>query len=357
MSAPGTEFAPVMIGGCGSSGTSLLSHLLNCSDRFYCGPEWYLLYNRELYTKFSSFSHEQKKTLITKGLTKELPLKLSANAHGYGRKVSITTLFFHSRYRNQAGISDHQAFEWSLLSHTFCEFIETIGRWLLKKAGKERWAEKTPLNCHAIGTFLEHFPKGLYVHVIRDGRDVVLSLRQRGFTLRNGLQRWLYDSAQILPFQDHNRCFVLKYETLVSNPIPSLNALLLFLGENTAQSTAMLARATENPIEQAERVNLEAWRHRVNDPISIRSLNKWKAETEHNKKRLKSLFAHVTLKPDVCEKLGLEYPITGQRLLSSFGYPVLGEWHALPTQHLSISIRKSFDRVTAYDHPYCEWLR
>ena len=46
-----------------------------------------------------------------------------------------------------------------------------------ERRGKPRWAEKTPLNIAHLGWVLSHFPRARVIHVIRDGRDVVCSLR------------------------------------------------------------------------------------------------------------------------------------------------------------------------------------
>jgi hypothetical protein len=41
--------------------------------------------------------------------------------------------------------------------------------------------EQTPETAHVLGTALEAYPEALAVHVVRDGRDVVCSLLERGW--------------------------------------------------------------------------------------------------------------------------------------------------------------------------------
>lgn len=48
----------------------------------------------------------------------------------------------------------------------------------VRERGKSRFAEKTPSNCFRIPFIDEVLPDALYVHVIRDGRDVALSARR-----------------------------------------------------------------------------------------------------------------------------------------------------------------------------------
>jgi hypothetical protein len=44
-----------------------------------------------------------------------------------------------------------------------------------------RGVEQTPETAHSLGPALEAYPEGLAVHVLRDGRDVVCSLLERGW--------------------------------------------------------------------------------------------------------------------------------------------------------------------------------
>ena len=59
---------------------------------------------------------------------------------------------------------------------TILERIRRIGlAWGL------RGVEQTPETAHVLGAALEAYPQALAVHVVRDGRDVVCSLLERGW--------------------------------------------------------------------------------------------------------------------------------------------------------------------------------
>ena len=47
-----------------------------------------------------------------------------------------------------------------------------------RQPAEPRWAEKTPQNIRHLDWILERFPEASVVHVIRDGRDVVCSMRE-----------------------------------------------------------------------------------------------------------------------------------------------------------------------------------
>jgi hypothetical protein len=107
----------------------------------------------------------------------------------------------------------------------------------LARRGKRRWAEKTPTYTRHLGFVDELFPTALYVHVIRDGRDVVASYRDRwGYraALRAANSIWAFDVKTARDFGTGlpaGRYHELRYEALVSDPEATLRALLEFLGE------------------------------------------------------------------------------------------------------------------------------
>jgi hypothetical protein len=47
---------------------------------------------------------------------------------------------------------------------------------------KRRWGEKTPLYCHHLTTIQTLLPEARFIHLVRDGRDAAISLRERWFS-------------------------------------------------------------------------------------------------------------------------------------------------------------------------------
>lgn len=60
-------------------------------------------------------------------------------------------------------------------------FYRSVYAWLLRLQldGDLRFAEKTPRNCFLIDFLEKTFPRSKFIHIIRDGRDAALSLRER----------------------------------------------------------------------------------------------------------------------------------------------------------------------------------
>jgi hypothetical protein len=60
---------------------------------------------------------------------------------------------------------------------TFGEFIDAVFTLALEDSdGKTRWGVKTPTYVTEIDVLNEHFPAAQIIHIVRDGRDVALSL-------------------------------------------------------------------------------------------------------------------------------------------------------------------------------------
>jgi hypothetical protein len=107
----------------------------------------------------------------------------------------------------------------------------------LEKRGKARWAEKTPGYTLHLPFVEELFPDAQYVHIIRDGRDVVASYRDR-WGYRSGVRAansvWAQYVRTARDFGSHlprERYHELRYEALVAETEPTVRALFAFLGE------------------------------------------------------------------------------------------------------------------------------
>jgi hypothetical protein len=136
---------------------------------------------------------------------------------------------------------------WGLLSTYGFErafWIERIRRMYLdfqaaylERRGKARWADKTPTYTPRLEFIDELFPTAQYVHLVRDGHDVVASHRERwgwraGARAANSIWVSYVRAARAfgraLP---SDRFHELRYEDLVGSPEVTARALFAFLGE------------------------------------------------------------------------------------------------------------------------------
>ncbi|KAL4435925.1 hypothetical protein ABPG77_000687 [Micractinium sp. CCAP 211/92] len=74
------------------------------------------------------------------------------------------------------------------------------------------WVEKTPRHINYLDRIFRLDTKARVVLVVRDGRDVAASLKQRGSPWADCMGRWVKDNSAALPFLDHPRLLTVKFE-------------------------------------------------------------------------------------------------------------------------------------------------
>lgn len=99
---------------------------------------------------------------------------------------------------------------------------------------KIRWLEKTPPHIFQIHRFLAFRPHCRFIIMLRDGRDVVCSLKfRKGYEgITDRLDRWVYDNMAALPYWNHPQVQFVKYEDLVQDSEGTLLKICNFLGED-----------------------------------------------------------------------------------------------------------------------------
>ncbi len=140
--------------------------------------------------------------------------------------------------------------------------------------GKRRWGEKTPYYVLHMPLLLEMFPGARFIHVIRDGRDVLLSLfgRQDDFGVYNSYVGAKYWEKYVATGQhlgrrlDPRQYLEVRYEDLVRDPEPVVHRILDFLGEPFDLSVIYFRKSKEpgkTPLLQQDLqpANLEKWRY------------------------------------------------------------------------------------------------
>lgn len=150
--------------------------------------------------------------------------------------------------------------------HNYCLMME-----------KNIWIDKSPDYVKNLGFINELFPKCKVIHIIRDGRDVAASYREKWG--RRGFFKALCDwvecvrkgrSASIWLGKD--RYFELRYEDLVNNPRMVLNDLIKFLGFNWDESlmnhTSQMHVTSnrfgfERPLQSISKSKTGTWRKRL----------------------------------------------------------------------------------------------
>ena len=121
--------------------------------------------------------------------------------------------------------------------------IRTFFDLYAERVGKPRWGDKTPRYVTRMRLIADALPEAHFVHVIRDGRDVALSVRDRtvkDYTVERVAQRWkekVSKARRDAPLLKHY--MELRYEDLVLDPEGSLRGICEFV--DLPYEEAMLA--------------------------------------------------------------------------------------------------------------------
>ena len=131
---------------------------------------------------------------------------------------------------------------------TFAGVVACIFQAYANLHGKARWGDKTPLYVKSLPLLRELFPECQIIHIIRDGRDVSLSVIKTTYGSANlvrAMIQWRKAvEAGILVGRSLGRDSYreVRYEELLQEPETTLRDLLGWLGED--YSPAVLCRTT-----------------------------------------------------------------------------------------------------------------
>ena len=199
-----------------------------------------------------------------------------------------TTVFLHrvsspQDIAAQTGLPAEAIAAWQRQSRSQMEFIERFHDQVLERSGKRVWAEKTPWNVMRFGFVRRRFPHAKLVHIVRDGRDVVCSLRGKPFakaertapasaeTARRCALQWRTGVAAGLRFRGNPAYYELRYEDLVRSPEPTLRALMAFLDipwDDSLLQAPAAASADPDDVKAAGRVftsSIGRWRAELSE--------------------------------------------------------------------------------------------
>jgi hypothetical protein len=247
-----------IIGGCGSSGTTLLAHLLNQHPEVISGPE------------LNFFNHD---AILDLGLLKSVYPKLIRNRRPIDGYHELSGFLRHRAY---FGIETRHFENWLENSTDPISLINQLCEHVLSPAGKSMFVEKTPTNVYNFCGLSKLEPAIPLIHIVRDGRDVVSSLMRRGWSLFRAGSRWLYDTLSGLSARNSVGYLEIRYEDLVRKPAPALGKIFAHLYlpfDETIQKEVFSAH--EGNWWYANKP-AQVWGQNPQDPISTASIGKYK---------------------------------------------------------------------------------
>jgi len=203
----------IAIGNAPSSGSTLLADLLDSLPFAVCGPETRLFAVKGYYENFQRLKAE-------------------------GFFSSRSPVIYEVRQRMLRDAPDTYGFKSERIhrclkeSNTFHDFCETFFQTYAGLRGKtcRLFFEKTPENIHCAKLFLDAFPDGIFLHVVRNPLYVYKSLVKRGFFPFIAANTWLIDEAAAYQLRNHERFFTIRYEDLIKKPFETVVDFLGTIG-------------------------------------------------------------------------------------------------------------------------------
>jgi len=218
LAASARSKAPVFVLGCPRSGTTLLYHMLLSAGNFVVYRSESQVFNL-LEPRFGDLNtRRNRRKLLATWESSDLFLKTGLTTKQIEQDVLTNC--------QHAG-----------------DFLRIVMEAMARVQGVERWADCTPEHLLSLPRIKETIPKALVIHIIRDGRDVALSMdkqnwirpfpwdRRKGLLVAALYWEWIvkkgreYGKALGADYRE------VRYEELVGNPRETLAQLGVFVAQ------------------------------------------------------------------------------------------------------------------------------
>ena len=165
-----------------------------------------------------------------------------------------------------------------------------------RKYGKPRWGDKTPHYVHHVDRLLGIWPHARVVILVRDGRDVALSLRRMPFGPNNAwaaAQWWARGIRAGAAAQERHPDTVLtvRYEDLARDPATYVPPVCEFLDLTYRPDMLDLAEADWSRIVADQR----SWFPTLFDGINTKAVGRWEREMPIRDQAVFAALAHEEL--------------------------------------------------------------
>lgn len=211
--------------------------------------------------------------------------------YGKRRSVSLKKLYNDLIFKKRGPVYNFEGIEEQDVAKAVRSVMDTIMEKYCRSKGKTRWVEKTPNNITQIPFIHSIYPDAIYIHIMRDGRDVACSTVNRfgkrikydhdkkirlKNTRLNALKRWRDWNSDFYRWKLEFKLRVhhLKYEELVMSPKETISEVLDFLEEPWSDQVVQYSEH-EHDYPEWETGSREVKRY---DRIHKRSVDRWKLE-------------------------------------------------------------------------------
>jgi hypothetical protein len=247
---------PIFIIGVHRSGTTLLRYMLNSHPDIYIPPE------SDFIPRF--FQRNQNNILTER----EIDLLLK-------------TIFTKYRFVREWKGAPPDVEIFMCNERTLSGFLNKLYQVYAQQYNAHRWGDKTPIYSSYVSLLDAIFPNAQFIHVIRDGRDVAISMLERWgkrdfhidiyFTACNWVRR-INQARTEGVLLGEERYLELHYENLVTEPEYVLRKVCTFLGERYLPIMSQPHLLGEKDIEPG------SFHDPIRKPPSTAHINRWRQE-------------------------------------------------------------------------------
>ncbi len=247
---------PIFILGSERSGTTLLRLILNAHSQIGIPPQ--TKFSRKILKRllfFGNLTRENNRSKLVEWLmkkqknTKLIDLKLDS--------FDLKKILIHQQ--------------------TVGGFLSSIFQLYAIKNEKKRWGDKRPYYIQFIPTLFKLYPDALIIHLIRDGRDCVASLKRMKWWKKSAIYsmlNWRYairtgnKSVGIFP----NQFLEVRYEDLINESEKVIKTICEFIGEDFEEK---MLEFYAHSSQYVPAYKME-WHYKTTQPISNQYIGQWK---------------------------------------------------------------------------------
>jgi len=159
--------------------------------------------------------------------------------------------------------------------------IDRLVRCVFELPEAVRWGEKTPKHSYIVDRIGQIFPQSQFIHLIRDGRDVVTSMLARGWfgaSPRRVSEHWetcVRGAAEAAKF-GADRYLEVRFEALLADPDAQIREICRFLRIDFDPRMLAYREQVRRLVPAGE----ASYHHKLNSGLSNAEVGKWRASLD-----------------------------------------------------------------------------
>lgn len=319
---------PIFIVGCPRSGTTILAALLNLHTDIAAATEthFFNFISKQKKYKWREFDENQMKLILDEARIMDFCKHLEI-------EPELLVKYFMESF-DSAELSEEVTHKSQFYKKkVFDVFIKAL---LIKKK-KIRFCEKTPQHLYNVEEILKLYPGAKFIHIVRDGRDVVNSLLKMpwrpGGLLNNSRfwKKYITKGLSLSSKLDSKNFLTVKFEELIQDPEALMKTICDFVEVSYQKSILQKSQTSNESVFTEWESN---WKHKSKGDLDTKRIGAWKKELSDQDQALLSWHQYYYL-----NKLNYEH---GKLKVNIF------DFFRISQEYLLLSFRKIFRIVSHF---------